>query len=467
MAPRRPDKKSKKRAGAVSRAAAGGGTEAAQTISPTVLLKAAEHHLSEGNAADALTLAKTAFDTQSAADEGRAAAADPTLLLPSLSMLGQINLELGELADAKACFLRAAEIDPHGSVPEVLGGGAEKFLCLAQLSDEGGADSVGWFEKGAAALKAQIQKLEEATQRTRSSTSTSSATTAAKIRSTRRRRNGDGGGTETTGTEMEAEAELALLKKKLAMALCSVAEVYMTDLSWEADAEQRCESLVTEATLVSPDSAEPWQTLASVRVSQDRRDDAMAALTRSLDVWRDLPPGDNSLLNVPDFPTRVALARLLLEVEMEADAIEVLERLVSEDDHSVEVWYLGGWGMYILGEKQRQVAQSKAEKTSNGKAAAAARSGDANVQEEDDEDEDDWKSSWASARVWLNQSQHLYKQQDYEDDRLGAHSQELLDAIAQELGEVREGEDDLGDDDEDGDEGWEDDDDDDDDEMKG
>jgi len=465
MAPRRPDKKSKKRAAAVSRAAGGGGGAAdasaseAQTISPTILLKAAEHHLSEGNAADALTLAKTAFDTQTAADEGRTAAADPTLLLPSLSMLGQINLELGELADAKACFLKAAEIDPQGTIPEVLGGGAEKFLCLAQLSDEGGTDSVGWFERGAAALKAQIQRL-EAAQRTRSPTSSAAA-------AIRRRRNGSGSGgrAETVaGPQDETEMELALLKKKLAMALCSVAEVYMTDLSWEPDAEQRCESLVTEATLVAPESAESWQTLASVRVSQDRRDDAMAALTRSLDLWRDLPPDDP--LNVPDFPTRVALARLLLEVEMEADAIEVLERLVGEDDHSVEVWYLGGWGLYILGEKQKQLAQGKAEKT-NGKAAAAGKvavgSGDINEQEEDD-----WKSSWASARVWLNQSQHLYKIQDYEDERLGAHAKELLDSIAQELGEVPEGEDGLGD--EDGDEGWEDDEDDEegsDDEMKG
>ncbi|KAJ1333034.1 NAD+-dependent protein deacetylase SIR2 [Microdochium nivale] len=454
MAPRRPEKKAKKRSG-VSRAAGGeGGAAEAQTISPSVLLKAAEHHLSEGNAADALILAKTAFDQQQEKQQATAASGstseqDMTLLLPSLSMLGQINLELGELVDAKTCFLKAAEIDPDGSVPEVLGGGAEKFFCLAQLSDEGGADSVGWFEKGAAALKAQIQKLE--------AISSTKSTTSAAAASIRRKKNGG-----SAPALDEADAELALLKKKLAMALCSVAEVYMTDLSWEADAEQRCESLVTEATLVAPDSAESWQTLANVRISQDRLEDARAALARSLELWRDLAPGHD---DVPDFPSRVALARLLLEVEMETAAIEVLERLVGEDDHSVEVWYLGGWGLYILGEKQRQTQRAAttdmAHSKTNGKAAATA----ATVATPAD-DEEDWKTSWVSSRVWLSQSQHLYKLQEYEDDRLGEHAKELLSAIAQELGEADD-EDEAADDDNDGDELWEDDEDNSDDEMKG
>ncbi|KAJ8110052.1 hypothetical protein ONZ43_g5979 [Nemania bipapillata] len=259
-----------------------------------------------------------------------------------------------------------------------MGGGAEKFLSLAQLSEEGGKDSVGWFEKGAAALKARIQALESAKEKGKS---------------------GD-----------EQTMLLEELRKKLAMTLCSVAEVYMTDLSWEEDAEQRCESLTTEATMVAPDFAETWQTLANVRISQSRFDDAKAALNRSLELWKDLPPEDPS---VPDFPSRVGLSRLLMEVELEQDAIEVLERLVAEDDQSVEVWYLGGWSLYVMGEKQKE---SKAE--------------------------EDWKASWISSRVWLNQCLHLYKLQEYEDERLGEHANELLAAIGKELGEAVAGEDD-------------------------
>ncbi|TGJ88162.1 hypothetical protein E0Z10_g531 [Xylaria hypoxylon] len=376
MAPRRPDKKSKKSGkGAISRAAGGSSDK---SVSPQVLVKAAEFQLQEGNVQDAATLAEKAL-------EGSSPGSDDAL--SALNFLGQINLELGDFDTARAYLLRAVAIDEDGAKDESVGGGPEKFLSLAQVSEEGGQDSVGWFEKGAAALKKRIQDLEN---------------------------------TKKKGKHSDEQAILLdELRKKLAMTLCSVVEVYMTDLSWEEDAENRCESLTTEATMVAPDFAETWQTLANVRISQSRFDDAKAALSRSLELWKDLPPEDPS---VPDFPSRVGLSRLLMEVEMEQEAIEVLERLVGEDDQSVEVWYLGGWSLYVMGEKQKVK-----------------------------ESEEDFKASWISGRVWLNQCLHLYKLQDYEDDRLGEHARELLAAIGKELGEAPAGQEEDDDDD-----GWED-----------
>ncbi|KAK0104669.1 hypothetical protein ONS95_004943 [Cadophora gregata] len=309
--------------------------------------------------------------------------------LLALNLLGEIHVELGDIDSARQYFLQAATIDDDGSVPEELGGGAEKFLWLAQLSEEGGQDSVDWFEKGAMSLRLQIQAL-----------------------------------LDSGKLNEEGEAAKAEKTRKLAVALCGVVEVYMTDLSWEDDAEQKCEALVTEATMVAPQFAEPWQTLANVRISQQRMDDARAALKRSLDLWKDLPP-ENTI--VPDFPTRVSLARLLMEADMDVEAIEVLERLVSEDDSSVEVWYLGGWGLHILGEKQKN--------------------GEVKVQ---DGDGDSWRVSWISSRQWLDQSLRLFKQQDYEDERLGEHAKELLAKINAELGGVAPAEEEDGDDSSDG-----------------
>ena len=188
----------------------------------------------------------------------------------------------------------AVALDEDGALDESVGGGPEKFLWLAQLSEDGGQDSVKWFERGAQSLRGQIQVLADMPART-----------------------------------AEQEAALEERKRKLAGTLCGVAEVYMTDLSWEADAEQRCEALVTEATLVAPALAETWQTVANVRISQQRMDDAKAALSRSMEIWRDLPPQHP---DVPDFPTRISLARLLLEAEMRPESMEVLERLVGDDD---------------------------------------------------------------------------------------------------------------------------------------
>lgn len=184
---------------------------------------------------------------------------------------------------------------------------------------------------------------------------------------------------------------------------------------WEEDAEARCENLVTEALLVAPNTPEPFQTLASVRISQVRLQEANAALSRSMELWRDLPPEDPG---VPDFPTRISLSRLLMEAEMEEEALEVLERLVGEDDSSVEAWYLGGWCLFLMSE------------TRNGEGLDEARTvGD------EDEDRGALRSS---SREWLQHSLKLYKVLDYEDDRLRDHALELVSGLDAELGQVAE-----------------------------
>lgn len=332
--------------------------------SPQVLLLEAATTLQQGDIVSAAKLATNALSLVDVESEEA---------LPALNLLGEIHVELGEIDAARRYFLQAAGIDEDGDIGEDIGGGAEKFLWLAQLSEEGGHDSVGWYEKGAMSLRIQIQAL-----------------------------------LDRKKLDSDAQAMLEEKRRKLAVALCGVVEVYMTDLSWEEDAEQKCEALVTEATMVAPEFAEPWQTLANVRISQSRLEDAQAALKRSLDLWKDLPPESDV---VPDFPTRVSLARLLMESDMDVEAIEVLERLVGEDDSSVEVWYLGGWGLYVLGEKQKK--------------------GDVKT---DNEDGESWRISWISSRQWLTHSLRLFAQQDYEDERLGEHAKELLTLLNAELG---------------------------------
>lgn len=377
MAKTKPNnKKSKKRdKNDLNRVAASPSKAASSAVSPSVLLSQATFALQQGDIEGAVTPAKRALGLVDIESEEA---------LPALNLLGEIHVELGDIESARQYFLQATAIDEDGALGEDVGGGAEKFLWLAQLSEEGGQDSVNWFEKGAMSLRIYIQAL-----------------------------------LDRKKLDAEAEAMLEEKRRKLAVALCGVVEVYMTDLSWEEDAEQKCEALVTEATMVAPGFAEPWQTLANVRISQSRLEDARAALKRSLDLWKDLPP-ENTV--VPDFPTRVSLARLLMEADMDVEAIEVLERLVGEDDSSVEVWYLGGWGLFIMGEKQKN--------------------GEVKV-ENGDGDGESWKVSWISSRQWLDHSLRLFEQQEYEDVRLGEHAKELLSTINAELGgeTANEGED--------------------------
>ncbi|RKF76956.1 putative assembly chaperone of rpl4 [Golovinomyces cichoracearum] len=375
------------------------------SLSPKILLEQAAQSLQLGDADSAILLAQQAHDILGAGTKES---------LPALNLCGEINIELGNIELARKYFLQAANIDSDGTIDEDHGGGPEKFLWLAQLSENGGYESVECFEKGCTILRRQIRYLNE-----RQSSMT----------------------IDSNKTERQNTATLIDEKiQKLAGALCSIVEVFMTDLSWEEDAEQKCETLITEATMIAPNFAEPWQTLANVRISQQRLDDAQAALKRSINVWKDLPCQDP---HVPDYPTRVSLARLLMEAELDTEAIEILEGLVAEDDSSVEVWYLGGWGLYILGEKQRNnIKNCNSDKIS-------ADSEKNNV--EKDRKPEDWRNTHISSRQWLEHALNLFKQQNYEDERLGEHARELLETLKTELGEEGANSDQGEEDDSDGD----------------
>ncbi|KAE8375121.1 hypothetical protein BDV26DRAFT_283698 [Aspergillus bertholletiae] len=379
----RPHKKKASKSKSKSVLSAGGSvSKQKMNEDPSKLLEQTTTLLQTGRPDEALPVAQRALEL--------APANSPTQLL-ALNIVAEIYVELGEVDIARQHFMRAVELDPTGTIPESQGGGSEKFLWLAQLSELGGKDSVQWFEKGVSCLRQVIQQLEQ--------------------------------------NPGPAEAiELEEKKRKMANALCAVAEIYMTDLSWEEDAEARCETLITEALLVNSHAPEVLQTLASIRISQLRTDEAQAALIKSLELWKDLPPEDPT---VPDFATRISLARLLMEVTMELEALEVLERLILEDDQSVEAWYLGGWCLYLLAEKK----QAPKDEELDSETPEARR-----------------HASLVASREWLKQSLTLYESVQYEDVRLKEHADELVQTMDKELGE--EMEDDV--EGEEGDEGWED-----------
>lgn len=364
------------------------------------MLAEAEALLREGRAEDALPVALRALDTLQGA-AGRDSTT--TAALPALNAVAEIYLELGDAATARSYFLQAVSLDPSGEIPATQDGGAEKFLYLAQLSDEGGQDSVAWFSRGAAILRHEIASL---------------------------------------SSEPHQEELLHEKRKKLAEALCGIIEVYMTDLSWEPTAETQCESLISEALLVAPHSAEPLQTLASIRISQARIPEARKALSDSMAVWgaNDSSEPEDDVVGslMPDFATRVSLARLLMEAAMEKEALGVVERLVQEDDGSVESWYLGGWCLYLLaGRKRRNGVDSEdgmADGDDDGKKKGIIAADD-EIEKEEDEEENLSTHSLLSSREWLRQSLKLYELIEYEDERLRDHAVELVREIDAVIGE--------------------------------
>jgi len=132
-------------------------------------------------------------------------------------------------------------------------------------------------------------------------------------------------------------------------------------------------------------------------------------------MWENLPPEDSE---IPDFPTRVSLARLLMEAGLEEKAISVLERLVQEDDTSVEAWYLGGWCLYLIAQQQGAMEQNGSEQ----KEVLADH------------------EHIVRSRKWLLKALKLYGKLEYEDDRLKEHAEELVAELNRTLGEPQEGE---------------------------
>ena len=346
-----------------------------QNQDPQALLSAAVAFLHQGEPESALPLAQ------------EAAARSGSAQLLALSLLGEINVELGDPQAALEAFTKCAELDPEGMTEEAEGGGPEKFLWLAQLSENGGRESIGWYEKGVVCLEKAIA--------------------------------------DNTGKAgAEADREQDDRRKKLESALCGMCEVWMTDLSFvtsfprshtlslpfvrfEDEAEGQCEALISRAMLVSPTPHAPTlQTLASIRLSQSRLEEAQTALSRSLEPWYNL---DSEHPDVPDFATRISLSRLLMEAGMEEEALQVVERLVGEDDQSVEAWYLGGWCLWLMVPNYHEEGAAEIHLA-------------------------DRRRLQLSSREWLRNCLKLYQLLDYEDDRLRDHALELVAELDKDLG---------------------------------
>lgn len=246
-----------------------------------------------------------------------------------------VCLELDHVDEARTLLLTAAELQPES--------GASKFMYLGQLA--AGAEAVDFLRKGAALMEASLAEMRA----------------------------------DPTCPPEEA----AMCAADAAAAYCAVAEVYLTELCEEADAQEQCEASVQAALRCDANSAQAMQTMASVCISACRPDDAREWLRRSLAAWH--RPGaskghaeehkeeeeekeeteevegangsaaamaeDEQPPALPPYDVRVSTAKLLIELEMLQEAVEVLEQLVEEDDEVVRVWYLLGWALVLAGDK--------------------------------------------------------------------------------------------------------------------
>ncbi|GAA5827045.1 hypothetical protein JCM11251_002220 [Rhodosporidiobolus azoricus] len=240
--------------------------------------------------------------------------ADPTMLRDALEILGTVELELNELEEAREHFLLTIQL--ASALPDP---SPAPHLYLAQLSATP-QESLQHFANALAIFQAKLATIEQ----------------------TKLGADGEAG----TADDAEDEGEI---RRSASRALVGMTELYLTDLCFEPDAEQNCEKYLAQAAEIDPSDPEVYQTLASVRLSQQRPEDAKTALTQGWEIWRNM---DNDSPLYPPASARLTCAKLFLELSAHVPALEILNRLENEDDEDSEVWYLSGWAWWLLGEER-------------------------------------------------------------------------------------------------------------------
>lgn len=109
-------------------------------------------------------------------------------------------------------------------------------------------------------------------------------------------------------------------------------------VSDDVDAEESCERFMELAVNADRTNPEAYTTSASVRLSQSHVDAAIGHLQQNLELW-----SAETEVNLPTIESRIVLAKLLIEVAMFGEALDVLEGCQKESDEDCGVWYLFGF----------------------------------------------------------------------------------------------------------------------------
>lgn len=202
----------------------------------------------------------------------------------------------------------------------------------------------------------------------------------------------------------------------------------------EAEAEPNCDALISRALSILPQDPEVRLSLASVRMSQSRFDEAKSVILSlyqeiedkepcTFGLSRDLPrlplitktrTVDETL---PALPARLHLTRLMLEHDEHLPALSILSTIREEDELNVEGAYLEGWAFYLRGE-----ALSKNPNLIPPTPPLTVGAGE----REEEEEEMTAKECFEESMRSLTECANLFAEQDYPDEGIGGHVGELL-----------------------------------------
>lgn len=175
--------------------------------------------------------------------------------VPFLQIFGETLLENNDLENAYNILIKACELDPTGDQ------GTEKFLYLGQII--GGSDGLKYLDNGLNKLSVQLNAINE-----------------------------DKGENDNILVELSKvyKTKEQLQKyfiKKLNQGIFAKIEIWMTDLCMEPEAEDQCNDLIAYSLELDDQNPESLSLLSSIRISQQRVDEAKEALKTSWTLFQD------------------------------------------------------------------------------------------------------------------------------------------------------------------------------------
>jgi len=145
--------------------------------------------------------------------------------------------------------------------------------------------------------------------------------------------------------------EAPLERRRLSKAFCSKAELFMTDLCMEQNAQQNCQNAVENALDADRTNPEAHHVAASFLISSNKKEEAKNRLREGIKIWFEKHEikdnNDDMMLPTPeiapddklDVSVRMNALRLAFELEMWEDSIQIARQLSEEEVEDCEPRY--------------------------------------------------------------------------------------------------------------------------------
>lgn len=256
-----------------------------------------------------------------------------------LQTLGEAYLETSDVESAYSVLTKACQLDPIAQE------GIEKFFHLGQII--GGENGIQLLEVGIAKLIQQAQIIQSISNG-EISVDDESLDSSIKIL------------LQAYGTE---EKIGEYITTKLTQGIAAVVEIWMTDLCMLPQAEAECEKWTSTLSELCPENPETHSIIASVRISQQKPQDAMKEIQISWELFQkrkqslediantteNIDPDDIEMMYIEMYQPLVTLAKYAIECGMFEIAAEIASSARDINEDGVEALYVEGFANYLEG----------------------------------------------------------------------------------------------------------------------